>query len=126
LTRFDILRFAAFHACSWDLRSPAGHALWQGNHTASNSSAGAANLRSGRHDFIAAIALATPAPPASAVNTSALYNDQPANSLPRLNFDRHSRSPIKISRLSGALQPHPPARLVEDLRSSKPESRKVP
>lgn len=70
--------------------------------TAPNSSAAAANLRSGRHDFIAAIALATPAPPASAVNTSALYNDQPANSLSGLNFDRHFRSPIKISRLSGA------------------------
>jgi hypothetical protein len=43
--------------------------------TASNSSAAAANLRSGRHDFTAAIALATPAPPALAVNTSALYSD---------------------------------------------------
>ena len=62
--------------------------------TASNSSAAAANLRSGRHDFIAAIALATPEPPASAVNTSALYDYQPANPLPGLNFDRHSQSPI--------------------------------
>jgi hypothetical protein len=66
---------------------------------ASNSSVAAINLRSGRHDLIAAIALAPPAPPASAVNTDSRHDDQPANALPRFNFDRHF-FPQLISRLS--------------------------
>jgi hypothetical protein len=54
-----------------------------------NSSVAAADLGRGPHDFVAAITLAPPAPPATAINTGALYDDQPANPLPRLNFDRH-------------------------------------
>jgi hypothetical protein len=64
---------------------------------ASNSSVAAINLRSGRHDLIPAIALAPPAPPASAVNTDARHDDQPANALPRLNFDRHFLPPFNQS-----------------------------
>src|SRR5262245_39610975 len=78
--------------------------------TASNSSVPTADLGSGPHDFVAAITLATPAPPATAVNTGALYDDQPPNALSRLNFDRHF-SPPSSNRLSKSSLQHRFARL---------------
>jgi hypothetical protein len=43
--------------------------------TASSCSVAAAELGRGPHDFVAAITLATPPPPATAINTSALYDN---------------------------------------------------
>jgi hypothetical protein len=76
--------------------------------TASNCSVAAADLGGGPHDFVAAITLATPPPSATAINTGAIYYDQPTNSLTGLNFDRHC-CPPSISRLfESPLQQRPP------------------